>query len=290
MNQSAEVGVGERSPRVRSVTRALQVLSLLSTEHEDFSLRQAVDITALPRTTVIRLLDTLEEEGLLWANGNNSYSAGPTLLRWAGLATELWRLPVEARDALQDLAEGTKETASVYVRQSTRRVCVALHEGPSALRHVTRVGSDHPLWAGAPAKVLLIDADDDVINRVANESPGGMAMRGSLIEGRDEAKSLGYSVSHGEREDGLSIVSVPIHGQSGRIVAALAVTGPTARFGPERVPGLLNHLQKCAPLFSQWRIDRVAELLQDEAKRPGQQSSAMSATRTIPNSEEGEEI
>jgi DNA-binding IclR family transcriptional regulator len=50
-----------------------------------------------------------------------------------------------------------------------------------------------------------------------------------------DARSRGYAVSHGERETGSSGVAAPIVDRQGRIIAALALGGPTGRFTPEQV-------------------------------------------------------
>jgi DNA-binding IclR family transcriptional regulator len=57
-------------------------------------------------------------------------------------------------------------------------------------------------------------------------------------------------VTHGEREDGLSVVSVPVAGDDG-VVAALAVAGPTDRFTRDKVARFLNGLTSAASIIEQ---------------------------------------
>ena len=52
---------------VRSVRRALDILSLLTEDQPTVPLRDMVEATGLPKTTVVRLVQTLEQYGLLWA-------------------------------------------------------------------------------------------------------------------------------------------------------------------------------------------------------------------------------
>ena len=67
---------------VRSVQRALDILSLLTEDRPTVSIRDVVEATGLAKTTVIRLVSTLEQSGLLWAT-TGGYMAGPGLWRWA---------------------------------------------------------------------------------------------------------------------------------------------------------------------------------------------------------------
>ena len=69
---------------VRSVQRALDILSLLTDDRPAVSIREIVDSTGLAKTTVLRLVATLEQSGLLWATASG-YMAGPGLWRWAHL-------------------------------------------------------------------------------------------------------------------------------------------------------------------------------------------------------------
>ena len=77
----------------------------------------------------------------------------------------------------------------------------------------------------------------------------------TLREWIDEAARDGYAVSHGEREDGLSAVAVPVTGQSGAVVAALSLSGPTLRFTAERVAEFAADLGQVAARMSERGFD-----------------------------------
>jgi DNA-binding IclR family transcriptional regulator len=227
----------------------LEIMSLLGEERPAFTLKELQAETGLPRTTLIRLLSTLEQFGLLWGVGQHRYIPGPGLMRWAGLAGAAWELPADARRALRDLAHATRETASIFVRQNVGRVCVAQEQGPQALRHVTRVGRETPLNA-APGRVLIRDLPEKDLRRIAQESPEPAGRLLLLRQWQEEVRSQGYAVTHGEREDGLSVVSVPVAGDDG-VVAALAVAGPTDRFTRDKVARFLNGLTSAASIIEQ---------------------------------------
>lgn len=218
---------------VRSVRRALDILSLLTEDQPVVPLRDMVDATGLPKTTVVRLVQTLEQYGLLWETPGG-YAAGPGLWRWAHLAHTSWELPPDTQKLLRELAERRGETANLMIRRDIHRVCVAQQVSPQPLRHVVRVGDELPLWAGASSKVLLIGATDGLLQRVAADSPHGVAHVEQLHLWTQEAAERGFAVSHGERDVGLTAVAVPIRSHSGVVVASLSLSGPTARI-PEQV-------------------------------------------------------
>jgi DNA-binding IclR family transcriptional regulator len=239
---------------VRSVRRALDILSLLTEQRSTVSIRDIVEATGLAKTTVIRLVSTLERSGLLWAT-SNGYTAGPGLWRWAHLARRSWELPPETQRTMSDLAARAGETVNVYVVRDIYRVCVAQQESPRALRHVVQIGDELPLWAGASAKVLLRDAPASLLARVAGSSPHGHGHVAQLREWIDDAAALGYAVSHGEREQGLSAVAAPILGRSGSVVAALTLSGPSVRFTADRVAVFAADLVQIAGRMSEHGFD-----------------------------------
>lgn len=239
---------------VRSVQRALDILSLLSEERPVVTIREIAAETGLAKTTVIRLVQTLENLGLLWS-GHNGYLPGPGLWRWAHLARSSWELPPETRQAMRDLGTRRRETVNLYMLRDIYRVCVAQQESPQPLRHVVHIGDELPLWAGASSKVLLRDAPDSLIARIAISSPYGEGHVQRLREWIDDARHQGWAVSHGEREDGLSAVAVPLFGRSGAVVAALSLSGPTVRFTDDKVDLFAKDLRQVSREISERGFD-----------------------------------
>jgi DNA-binding IclR family transcriptional regulator len=235
---------------VRSVQRALDILALITEDRPTITVREIVDATGLAKTTVLRMVSTLEQSGLLWATAGG-YMAGPGLWRWAHLVQRTWELPPDTQRSMRELAARQRETVNVYVARDIYRVCIAQQEGPQPLRHVVHVGDELPMWAGASAKILLRDASAALLERIARSSPYGPQHVRRLREWIDEAAVQGYAESHGEREDGLSAVAAPILGGSGRVIAALGLSGPTIRFTETRVAEFATDLKQMARQMSE---------------------------------------
>ena len=76
---------------------------------------------------------------------------------------------------MRDLADRLGETVNLFVARGVHRICVAHEESRHPLRHVVDVGDEQPLWAGASSKILLRDASEVFLSRVAAASPQGEA-------------------------------------------------------------------------------------------------------------------
>lgn len=231
---------------MRSVRRALDILFLLTDEMPVLTLTDCARAVGLPKTTTLRLLQTLERTGVLWSD-NGRYVPGPALLRWSRIASDAWLLPPGVQHILDAAAQETGETVNVYVRKGLQRVCIAHAQGPHSLRHVVRVGDELPLWAGASAKIFLAEAPDHLLDDVAACSPHGPAHRATLDAWVDDVRRDGWAVSHAEREDLISAISVRIDPAAvGGVVTALSISGPSTRFTEAKLPDLLATLRRTA--------------------------------------------
>ncbi|WIX84604.1 helix-turn-helix domain-containing protein [Amycolatopsis sp. DG1A-15b] len=212
---------------VRSVLRAFDVLALFTEHRRTWAVKDLTTASGLAKTTVLRLVATCEQRGLLWTRPDGRITVGPGMLRWAQLANTAWQLPEPVRQVLRELARECRETVNLYVRSTSVLVCVAQQEGPLAIRHVGRVGDELPLGFGAAGRVL------------------------------DGAE--GAAVSHGEPEAGASSVAAPVHDGDGRRLAALAITGPSSRFGPAEVAAFTEALAAASVRISQIGLATLAE-------------------------------
>lgn len=219
---------------VRSVSRALALLTLFDEDHAIRTLRDLVETTELPKTTVLRLIQTLEQFGYLYARPDGRYCLGPALIRLSRAVDQVWRLPVAADATMERLRAETRETVNLYVLEGTSRVCVAQKQGTQDIRYVIPIGVPLPLWGGASAKILLADRAprfvDEVLRSGGKDDRYGAWFRDEV----ERARAGGLAVSQGEREAAASSVAAPIRA-GGRTIAALAISGPSTRFTAERV-------------------------------------------------------
>jgi DNA-binding IclR family transcriptional regulator len=240
---------------VRSVHRALDLLERFDDEHPVWTLAELTQASGLPKTTVLRLVTTLEQRGLVVAIGPGRYAIGPGFLRWSRLSSAAMEVPPSVRAAMARLAEETSETVNLYIRVGRSRVCLAQSPGTLSVRHTIGVGVALPLWSGAASAVLLSDPpvmepDSTVVDEIAAESPYGAAHAERLRAAAAQVVAHGFAVTHGERELGASGVSAPIRRADGRVVAAVGVGGPTTRFSEERLPAYIAAVGRCAMTIS----------------------------------------
>jgi DNA-binding IclR family transcriptional regulator len=218
----------DKSSGVGVLDKAAIVLGALEAGPQ--SLAGLVQATGLARPTAHRLALALEHHRFVTRDLQGRFTLGPRLGELAAAAGED-RLIAAAGPVLSWLRDTTGESAQLYRRQGQERICVAAAELPSGLRDTVPVGSALSMQAGSAAQVLLAWEEPDRLHR-------------GLVGARFTASTLsalrrrGWAQSVGERESGVASVSAPVRSPSGRVVAAVSVSGPIERL--TRTPGRLH--------------------------------------------------
>ncbi|MFH5187164.1 IclR family transcriptional regulator [Paenibacillus sp. TAB 01] len=221
---------------VRAVERALDIL-LCFTEAEDLSLTEIAARVSLHKSTVHRLLASLEGKGFVLRDpASDKYRLG---FRIWELSANLNHSDDPALILLPDmerLRDQLDETISLYVRDRMERVRVQAVQSNQAIRRVAPIGARLPLYVGASSKILVAFAEPEV-QEALMEGPGWPSglNRSAFLQKLAEARALGFATSVEEREPGAAAVAVPILNRAHRLVAALAVSGPSNRLTLEKM-------------------------------------------------------
>ena len=227
--------------------KAAQVLTAL--EQGPTTLAGLVTATGLARPTAHRLAVALEHHRLVSRDLQGRFVLGPRLTELAAAAGED-RLLATAGPVLIRLRDITGESAQLFRRQGELRVCAAAAERPSGLRDTIPVGAQLTMSAGSAAQVLLAWEEPEKLERLVE----GASFSLSTLQA---VRRRGWSQSVAEREAGVASVSAPVLAPSGKLIAAVSVSGPIERL--TRSPGRLH-----APA-----VLAAAERLSDVLRRSG---------------------
>ena len=169
------------------------------------------------------------------------------------LGNELTRV---ALPVLQELAQTSGETASLYVRLRFKRILVQRVEGLHPLRFVLPIGQRLPLHVGA-GKVLAAAMPPEELQQMLDElgemylSSGERLTRKALLAELDRVRRQGYFVSHGERMVGTVAVAAPVVDADGTTIAAVSVVGATDRLTPKKIEWLTIEVRGAAKAIAE---------------------------------------
>ncbi|MDR7314315.1 IclR family transcriptional regulator [Brevibacillus nitrificans] len=226
----------EQKANVRAVERALDIL-LCFTDATDLGLSEISSRLSLHKSTVHRLLATLENKGFLirdvetekYRLGFRIWELSANLTHNDDPATML--LPEMER--LRDLVE---ETISLYVRDGMERIRIQAVQSKQPIRRVAPIGARMPLTVGASSKVLVAYADAAVARELLDDPDWpDFVSRESYVEQLEQIRQQGFATSVEERELGTAAVAAPIFNRNGQLVASIAASGPSNRLTQEKM-------------------------------------------------------
>ncbi|MBO8141924.1 MAG: IclR family transcriptional regulator [Firmicutes bacterium] len=217
---------------LQTLDRALRVLAVFDWEHPEWGVTELAHHLQMPKSVVQKTLATFAHHGFVYQEPvRRRYRLGPRLLSLAQVAQpELARV---AHRYMANLAEATKETVKLTVVDGNQTVIAHAVESPQSLRMTGRVGERNDFHRGASNKVLAAYMKwEAVLDALQAHLPADHPVLLEPDRLRRELEAIasqGYAESHGEVEEGVTAVSVPVRGPLGEVEASLSIVGPSVR-------------------------------------------------------------
>ncbi len=223
-------------PTVQSVERAVDILEALARGPAGVS--ELAAATGLPKSTVARLLATLEPRGVVERlAGDTRYRLGPTVAELAGAVTPTRNLVGVARPHLVRLTEALGEASGLSVADGYEVQYLDQVESPNPVQVRDWTGSRIPLHVVPSGIVLLAHWPATARQRYVARAlerftehtvTDPTALRAKLAAARKEGSAWGRE----EYAPGINSVAAPVRDESGAVVAAVHAHGPAYRFPP----------------------------------------------------------
>ena len=218
--------------RVQAVQRAVSLLKAIADSPGPQTASELAERCGLNRSTAWRILQTLEDEGLVHRDPQtNRYSTGYELTRLAASADE--SLLLVARPHLVELSSHTGETVSLAVPRRLELIYVDQIQAPHVMAP-DWLGRAVPLHGTSTGKALLAWLPASELDEVLSEPLAAFTETtitdpARLRKELDDVRRLGYAVSRGELEPSLWGVSAAVLDRGRRPIAVVSVWGAEMR-------------------------------------------------------------
>ena len=149
--------VKKNQDRAPAVDRALDVIELLAVRESALPLSEMLGKLAIPRQSLIRILNTLCDRGVVDRTGQRGfYRLGMRLLYFGDRLQDKIKLRSIGRPLMQELADKTHKTVELSTLDRDQLVLIEQIEGTEGIRLYTRIGSAYPYFhAVAVGKIYL---------------------------------------------------------------------------------------------------------------------------------------
>ena len=231
------------SPKtVRAVTRALDLLDILSESLDGMTLSSLCKAADLNSSTAHRILSTLTKRGYVRQDATTKqYFLGSQSLHVGQAALAQFDLGKIAIAHMRELSAEVSELVNLAMLQDTHAVYIA--QAPAERRSVqmfTQLGARVPLYCTGVGKAMLAYITEEHLDRLLQTEPlkahtvNTITNELKLKEELQIIRQHGYAVDNEEREVGVRCIAASIFDSTGRVLAAVSISGPPARIGPEQ--------------------------------------------------------
>lgn len=201
---------------VAAVERALGVLGTFTVDKPTLALTDIAERTGLQKSTALRLLATLERHAYIIRLHDGRYQLGVMPVHLAAIHRASFRSEEHILPALQRLSNETGESATFYIRQGDKRLCLLRVHSRHLLRDVVNEGDLLPMNETSTSQVLI-----------GFEAKSWSETKGQPQDLVKSSSLVGDTMT--------ASISAPVFNQAG-LLGAMTISGPVGRFDFESRP------------------------------------------------------
>jgi IclR family transcriptional regulator, KDG regulon repressor len=242
----------------KTVVKSMDVLNLFI-HHHKLSLAEIVELSGIPKTSVHRMIGSLSDMGFLQKDADGKFALGLLFLQFGQLVAERLDLREISLPVMRSLRDKVKEAVNLIIKDGTEAIYIEKVDTTHPVRLYTKIGRRSPLYAGACSRIILSFMNKEEQEQYLQETQLTAIGSGTVTDKEElrkllaEARKAGYTLSYSELENDTAAIAAPIFDHSGLLCAGLSIAGPDSRFEKERLPELVELVQKAAKDIS-WKL------------------------------------
>lgn len=239
--------------KIQSVSRALDILEVLSNVQGEVALNGIAVMTGLNVSTCHHIVQTLMDRGYVsQAHKGRGYTLGSRVLELSSNSARQFTLVDVAMPELKRLNQIVGENVHLAVMQGNDLVVLAELESPRVVRVVTGgISYASAAHATALGKAILAWLPDQEVTRLLDQkgqtkfTENTITERHDLIEALRLVRRFGFASDHQEFLPGVMSVGTVLRDYSGTVLGSLGCTFPQGRGDEDHLEGLKVAINEC---------------------------------------------
>jgi DNA-binding IclR family transcriptional regulator len=229
MSDLSEDSAGKHTIPV--IERMMDVLDRLSHAQDGLSIRALTDQLELPRTTIYRILNTLQGRDVVRRDESGAYHLGHKLLALASSVSARGSdvdLAALAQPFLEKLSANLGEGAKLSIIDDDGVLVLATAQGRGEYALSISPGQRMPVHAGAASKILLAhlpmaQRDEWLAKPLMALTSKSITDPKRLLSELARIRRLGWAQDRGENAQSVQAFAAPVFNGRGELVAAISV-------------------------------------------------------------------
>lgn len=247
----------EQRYSVKVLEKTIKILDIFSYGNDAYTLAEIKTRTGLPKTTIFRILKTLENAGFFkYDAALEKYSLGLRFLELGGIVYSSLSIRKAAAPYMDALSNSLKATILLGVMKDDQLLYIDKREMDSIIRVTSHIGLKRPPYYGMLGMTLLAYMDDKERDRLLRLYPPTKITPKTITNVKQVIKKLemtrrrGYYIEQDEIVEGLLGIGVPIRDFSGTVVAALGATQPVFQIRQGTIDNTIKQLLEASRSIS----------------------------------------
>ena len=256
---------------LKSIVKMMSILDCFSSLERKLSVAEIAKRTNMPRGTAHRIIRTMRDVGLMeQERQRDQYRLGMKLFELGTTVLANMDLHREAQSSVESLTRVSGEIVHLSVFDGIHSTVINRTDPEGKRVNTLFVLESSPAHATSSGKAALAFQPQAAIDKflslgLRRISPNTITDPQVLLAELESIRANGYALDNEELTPGTKCVGAPIRNASGRVFAAISVSGPARRFTPERIEAFSDLVMHYAEAISAQLGYRPHE--QEEAER-----------------------
>ncbi|WP_155956604.1 IclR family transcriptional regulator [Rhizobium sp. CF080] len=229
MDQMSDAGASKYTIPV--IDRMMDVLGQLERRPNGATIRELTALLSLPRTTIYRIVNTLQGHDMVRRDDAGAYHLGRRLLSLAShVASGVSEIDLAAfaQPFLDKLSAEIGEGSKLSVIDQDGILVLAAAQGRRQYALTVAPGQRMPIHAGAASKMLLAHLPPEELaawlaKPLVAYTPKSLTDPKRLMTELTRIKRLGWAQDRGENAPSIQAFAAPVRDRTGRVVAAISI-------------------------------------------------------------------
>jgi IclR family KDG regulon transcriptional repressor len=242
---------------IKSVDQVLQVLELFSADKPSWGVTEISEELHLYKSAVFGILKTFENRGFMKKDDKTQkYQLGIKFMPIISAILNKMDLKQVALPFMEMLSQKYDESVHLTLAVGDIAFPILMIESTKLLRSFISLGESIPMYCTASGKTILAYWPVEKLENYLREQDFKKRTETTITDVnvlRQELNNIlknGYAVNNSEHEEGIRCVAGPITNFSGKILAAISVTGPAMRMDKSVVSDIAQDIVECCKTIS----------------------------------------
>lgn len=242
---------GNEKYTIHSVEKACDILLSFNEDNLELGVTELSQKLGLTKSTVHKLLITLEHKGLMvQKKENGKYGLSIKLFELANYYLNSIDINSTVKPYMEELSDEFKETVHFAVLDENEVVYVEKIEGKYSVNIYSKIGRRSPLHCLGVGKAIMANLPPEKLEQVLAHglktyTKHTIIDRLRMLAELEKVRKNSYAIDNEEYEEGIRCIGVPVRNSLHELIGAISVTGPVSRMTDEKIrqiiPKILAH-------------------------------------------------